>query len=212
MFTRQCLCRTVKLPWVFPGAPLNSNGAPGNIHGTLNRYASDRCQHFFQGLKHDKYGAETQHGALQTRRRHVDYLVQDWSICIAIALEILCLALIHQCMVDQSTYGYYGYILVTHKNAKGLYFPMYRYPPCLYIGVWCVSVWGTRADQGSRFGWELVGTTRPKLRRLTSGYGLHQLLQREPGVQRVDELNAMYHMNIHIFCYIVLCLRCQLML
>ena len=26
---------TVKLPWIFPGAPLNLNGAPGNIQGNL---------------------------------------------------------------------------------------------------------------------------------------------------------------------------------
>ena len=25
----------VKLPWIFPGAPLNFNGAPGNIQGNL---------------------------------------------------------------------------------------------------------------------------------------------------------------------------------
>ena len=32
----------VKLPWIFPGAPLNFNGAPGNIQGNLDRY--EGCQ------------------------------------------------------------------------------------------------------------------------------------------------------------------------
>ena len=27
--------RTVKIPWIFPGAPLILNGAPGNIQGNL---------------------------------------------------------------------------------------------------------------------------------------------------------------------------------
>ena len=29
------VCRAVKLPWVFPGAPFTFNGAPGNIQGNL---------------------------------------------------------------------------------------------------------------------------------------------------------------------------------
>ena len=33
--------RAVKLPWIFPGAPLTFNGAPGNIQDNLDRYASD---------------------------------------------------------------------------------------------------------------------------------------------------------------------------
>ena len=34
------LSRVVKLPWIFPGAPLKFNGAPGNIQGNIYRYAS----------------------------------------------------------------------------------------------------------------------------------------------------------------------------
>ena len=30
--------RAVKLPWIFLGAPLIFNGAPGNIQGNLDRY------------------------------------------------------------------------------------------------------------------------------------------------------------------------------
>ena len=30
------LSKAVKLPWIFPGAPLSFNGAPGNIQGTSN--------------------------------------------------------------------------------------------------------------------------------------------------------------------------------
>ena len=29
------ISQPVKLPWIFPGAPLNFNGAPGNIQGNL---------------------------------------------------------------------------------------------------------------------------------------------------------------------------------
>ena len=32
--------RAVKLPWLIGGAPLTSNGAPGNIQGNLDRYAT----------------------------------------------------------------------------------------------------------------------------------------------------------------------------
>ena len=32
--------RTVKLPWIFLGAPLTFNGAPGNIQGSLAKYCS----------------------------------------------------------------------------------------------------------------------------------------------------------------------------
>ena len=34
-------CRAVKLPWIFLGAPLTFNGAPRNIQGNLDRYATD---------------------------------------------------------------------------------------------------------------------------------------------------------------------------
>ena len=34
----QCyVSRSVKLPWIFPGAPLTSNGAPGNIQSNIDR-------------------------------------------------------------------------------------------------------------------------------------------------------------------------------
>ena len=33
-----CFAIPVKLPWIFPGAPLTCNGAPGNIQGYLDRY------------------------------------------------------------------------------------------------------------------------------------------------------------------------------
>ena len=33
----------MKLPWIFPGAPLKVNGAPGNIQGNLDGYVSDIC-------------------------------------------------------------------------------------------------------------------------------------------------------------------------
>ena len=36
----------VKLPWIFPGAPLKINGAPGNIQGNLTgmiSIKSDKC-------------------------------------------------------------------------------------------------------------------------------------------------------------------------
>ena len=35
----------VKLPWIFPGAPLIFNGAPGNIHGNLDRYDVSEMLH-----------------------------------------------------------------------------------------------------------------------------------------------------------------------
>ena len=34
--------RPGKLPWIFPGAPLTFNGAPGNIQGNIDRYNSSR--------------------------------------------------------------------------------------------------------------------------------------------------------------------------
>ena len=34
-------CKVVILPWIFPGAPLICNGAPGNIQGNLDRFVGD---------------------------------------------------------------------------------------------------------------------------------------------------------------------------
>ena len=39
----------VKLPWIFPGAPLIFNGASRNIQGNLDRYANTKLI-FFQSI------------------------------------------------------------------------------------------------------------------------------------------------------------------
>ena len=39
--------RAVKLPWIFPGAPLTFNGAPGNIQGNLDRYGFEYLVYMF---------------------------------------------------------------------------------------------------------------------------------------------------------------------
>ena len=49
--TPQITCSAVKLPWIFPGAPLNFNGAPGNIQGNLDRYAHGwHLPHSLEGI------------------------------------------------------------------------------------------------------------------------------------------------------------------
>ena len=53
----------VKLPWIFPGAPLTFNGAPGNIQGNLGKYVGVSSIHSLSSAKVFVVRAVQQHSA-----------------------------------------------------------------------------------------------------------------------------------------------------
>ena len=63
------ICRALKLPWIFPGAPLIFNGATGNIQGNIKRY-----QYKVTHVEHSLWGIFIQ----KNIERHTAHTIVSW--------------------------------------------------------------------------------------------------------------------------------------
>ena len=71
----QLLCRAAKLPWIFLGAPLNFNGAPGNIQGNMLYLILFRIDNFTNPRMHLFHIPQC---STQNRNVHISVLNGAW--------------------------------------------------------------------------------------------------------------------------------------